>query len=131
MEADVQGAAQAQRALRTKGKGVKVLPPFNVGDVVRKYISGQGTDIKRRAKMGYFSEEKYEITAVVPNPHPNYMNSYKIKSVNTNHILPGLYPAWQLRLIPKEDAAGEAPQVEPEIEDDEEEVPEVNLGAEK
>lgn len=85
-----------------KGKSRKgFVPKFEAGDKVRLLIPPESSDIRRRAKSGYFGSDIYEIVSRSPSVYAGYVDSYKLKNPETGQNLKGLFPATSLRLVPE------------------------------
>lgn len=100
IEADLEGAYEKMRAKKMKGRGFRFKPKFKVGDRVRRLLPQIGTNIRRRAKQGYFGDDIYTIVGSVKSRHPNFQDSYKLADEDGN-VLKGLHAAYSLRLVPE------------------------------
>lgn len=100
IEQNVEESYEKVKAQKLKGRGSRFAPKFKLGDIVRQFIKGDTTDIRRRAKIGYFGKELFEIVSIVPSKHPGFQVGYRLKSQQSGTILKGLFPAYSLRLVP-------------------------------
>lgn len=77
-------------------------PEFQLGDHVRLLIPSESSDIRRRAKIGYFGSELFEVVAKSKKVHEGFVDSYKLKNLQTGGIIKGLFPSTSLRLVPSD-----------------------------
>lgn len=90
--------AVASQRYKGKVKGKDLKP----GQLVRIRLQYDAAHIKKASKLGYWSEEIYQITAVIVNrKHANLSSAYRIKPANGDENLKGVYQRGLLLPIPE------------------------------
>lgn len=99
---------------RYKGKSSSS-KDLQVGDWVRRRITYDPSNVTRKSKTGYWTDEIYEVTKVLKAVKtPNVTASYKIRDVKTKNEVSGLHSFGSLMKIPKDTVFHEKPPVRPE-----------------
>ena len=95
-----------------KGKG-NPSQPLQPKDYVRLLLDYDEHKIRKGSKEGYYRKEIYQIVKVVKNRKiANVTDSYKIRNVETDEIMQGLYGCWQLLHIPPPEEMEKMPEIE-------------------
>lgn len=109
LHGDVASMLQSTANKRYKTKGTA--SSLQVGDYVRRRKQYDPHGIVKGAKVGYWSDQIYQVERVVQNrKHPNIVSSYKIKDIQSNEVVSGLISRGELLHIPSPDQMEKIPK---------------------
>lgn len=92
-----------ESAASRRYKGKVAGKDLSIGQLCRIRLPYDPSNIKKASKLGFWSEERYRIIAVVHNrKHANITSSYRIENVDTNEKQKGLYQRGLILPIPDE-----------------------------